>query len=207
MKQKLIIFPFNGNGIEALDCIGDNFDFIGYADDTPEKQKKYDYFEVYPRSIIQKYPEAKVLAVIGSPTNHKIRHEIIASLQVPKERFATLIHPKASISKLAKIGYNTLIMAGVVVTSNAVIGNHVCILPNTVVHHDVSIDDYALLGSNITLAGSVKVGRNCYIGSGSKIIQNTQIGSFSLIGMGTNVLKDIPENSKAVGNPARIISF
>ncbi|TAE18430.1 MAG: acetyltransferase [Bacteroidetes bacterium] len=205
MKKKLIIFPFNGNGLEAFDCLTDEFDFIGYADDTPEKQKKYEHFEVFSREIITQYPEAKILAVLGSPANHRYRHEIIGSLQIPESRFATIVHPKASVAKLAKIGYNTLVMAGVVITSNATIGNHICILPNTVIHHDVTIGDYSLLGSNITLAGSVQIGENCYVGSGTSIIQNTTIGKFSLIGMGSNVLKNVPENSKVVGNPARLI--
>ena len=34
-KQKLVIFPFNGNGIEALDAIDyEQFDFIGFIDDN-----------------------------------------------------------------------------------------------------------------------------------------------------------------------------
>ena len=205
MKKKIIIFPFNGNGLEAYDCLGDAFDLIGYADDTPEKQVKYQHFEVFSRDIIRKYPEAQVLAVVGSPATYKQRKEIIASLNIAEERFARVIHPKASVSSLAKIGYNTLIMAGVAITSNAIVGNHVIILPNTVVHHDVTIGDYCLLGSNITLAGSVKLGENCYIGSKTSIKQNVCVGDFSLIGMGANVLKDIPEHSKAVGNPVRLI--
>jgi len=205
MKKKLIIFPFNSNGLEAFDCLGDEFDLIGYADDTPEKQGKYEYFEVFSRKIIGKYPEAKVLAVVGGPNTYKQRKEIIASLNISEERFAKVIHPKASVSRLATIGYNTLIMAGVVITSNAVIGNHVVILPNSVVHHDVTIGDYCFVGSNVVIAGGVKLGENCFVGSGTNIIQNTHIGSFSLLGMGANVLKNIPEHSKAVGNPARLL--
>ena len=36
--QPLLIFPYNGNGIEALDCIGNAYRFIGFVDDTPEKR-------------------------------------------------------------------------------------------------------------------------------------------------------------------------
>ncbi len=35
--NKLIIFPFNGNGIEAMDCIGNEYELIAFADDTAEK--------------------------------------------------------------------------------------------------------------------------------------------------------------------------
>lgn len=205
-KTKLLIFPYNGNGLEALDCLGDLFEFIGYVDDTPEKQGLNNYGHmVYSRNIFNELPEAKVLAVPGSPTSFKIRNEIILNLKLPAERFATIIHPKASVSSLANIGFNTLIMAGVVITSNASIGNHVCILPNTVIHHDCVIGNYTLIGSNVSIAGSTIVGSNCYIGSGTKIINNVSIGDHSLIGLGSNVIKSVEINSKVVGNPAKNI--
>jgi sugar O-acyltransferase (sialic acid O-acetyltransferase NeuD family) len=205
--DQLLIFPYNGNGLEALSCLGNNFEFIGFVDDTPEKQGKNKLgFDVFERSALQKYPTAKVLAVPGSPTSFHIRKKIIDDLNLPQTRFATVIHPNANISPLAKIGHNVLIMAGVVMTSNTLIGNHICILPNTVIHHDSTVGDYTLIGSNVTIAGNSSVGENCYIGSGTSIINNISVGSKSLIGMGSNVIKPVPENAKAAGNPAKLIN-
>lgn len=204
--KELFIFPFNGNGLEALNCLTEEYRFIGFIDDTPSKQGKHDLgFEVFSRAVIKDFPEAQILAVPGSPQTFIQRHEHIASLQLPIERFATIIHPRASISPISRIGYNVLIMAGVVLTSNCTIGNHVCILPNTVVHHDSVIGDYTLVGSNVTVAGYTTIGKNCYVGSGTSIINGIVIGDYTLIGMGSNVIKSIPANSKIVGNPARAI--
>ena len=36
--RPLLIFPCNGNGLEALDCLGDAYRCVGFVDDTPEKQ-------------------------------------------------------------------------------------------------------------------------------------------------------------------------
>ena len=121
------------------------------------------------------------------------------------DRFATVIHPSARISPLARIGRNVLIMAGVVVTSNAIIGDHVCILPNTVIHHDVVVGDWTLIGSNVSIAGHVRLGRNCYLGSGSRIIDGVEIGERTLIGLGSNVIADVRCDVTVVGNPARPI--
>lgn len=204
--QDLLIFPYNGNGLEALDCLGNDFNFIGFIDDTKEKQG-VDAFgnNVFDRTAFEKYPKAKVLAVPGSPASFKVRKEIIDSLKLKEERFATVIHLNASISKNAKIGKNCLIFAGVVITSNAQIGNHICILPNTVIHHDTDIGDYTLIGSNICIAGYTTVGNNCYIGSGSNIINNISVGNNVLIGMGSNVIKNVSDNSKIAGNPAKAL--
>lgn len=204
--EELLIFPCNGNAVEALGCIGTTYQLIGFVDDNIEKQGLCVHeVPVFSREALTRYPKAKVLAVPGSPVNFKRRREIISSLNLPNERFATIIHPRAYVSGLSTMGCNILLMAGTVITSNAGIGSHVCILPNTVVHHDSTIGDYTLIGSNVTIAGSVRIGENCYVGSGSSIINGIEIGEMSLIGLGSNVIRTLPAFSKAVGNPARQI--
>ena len=202
----LLIFPCNGNGIEALDCLGTDYRMIGFVDDTPEKQGTAPFgHRVLARAALQEHPSAHVLAVPGSPTSFPARRSVIEGLRVPADRYARVIHPMARVSPLAVIGHNVLIMAGVVITSNAVIGNHVCILPNTVVHHDAVIGDWTLIGSNVTVAGSVSIGQNCYIGSGTSIINGIGIGDGALVGLGSTVIRSIPAGARVVGNPGRLI--
>lgn len=206
MKTKLLIFPYNGNGLEALECLNEEYDFIGFIDDEPHKLgKKKEGFTVFSRYALKKYPDAKVLAVPGSPISYLKRASVIKSLRITQARFASIIHKSAKVSPFAKIGKNVLIMSGVVITSNAEIGSNVCILPNSVIHHDVKIGDFTLIGSNVTIAGRVVVGKNCYIGSGSSIINDIKVGNKVLVGMASNVISSIKSNSKVVGNPARYI--
>jgi UDP-perosamine 4-acetyltransferase len=206
-KKKLLIFPYNGNGIEALDCIlEEEYDFIGFIDDSLDKLIGKHPHDVFNRDILNQQPETFVLAVPGSPSSYLKREQFIQSLGINKERFITLIHPTASIGKGVKIGFNTLIMAGVVLTSNAIVGNHVCILPNTVIHHDCLINDYSLIGSNVVVAGGTVLGKNCYIGSGSNVFNGIEIGNNSLVGMGSNVIKSISNNLIVAGNPAKNIA-
>lgn len=205
--KKLLIFPFNGNAIEAADCLGGEYELIGFIDDTPAKQGDTAWgVKVYSRAALAEFSDAFVLAVPGSPGSYKKRQEFIDALPVAKERLATVIHPSARIGKQVKIGRNCLIMAGVVITSNARIGDHVSILPNTVVHHDAVVNDYSLIGSNVAVAGATTIGRNCYIGSGTNIINGISIGDFSLVGLGSNVIKSIPAHSVAAGNPAKLLN-
>lgn len=206
IPRPLLIFPCNGNGIEALSCLGKNYRFLGFVDDNRDKQGTDVHgYSVSDRSVLLDSPTAQVLAVPGSPSSYPIRRQVIEGLNVELNRFATVIHPSASISPLARIGRNVLIMAGAVITSNAVIGDHVCILPNTVIHHDAVVGAWSLLGSNITIAGGTVVGENCYIGSGTSVMNGLLIGDGALVGLGSTVIHSVPAGSRIAGNPARLI--
>lgn len=204
--QPLLIFPCNGNAIEALDCLGEAYRFVGFVDDTPEKQRNGAVgHPVLPRSAFEEQSSCRVLAVPGSPSSYTVRKSLIEGLGIDIGRYARVIHPSAQISSNATIGYNVLVMAGVVVTSNAIIGNHVCLLPNAVVHHDSKVGDWSLIGTNVAIAGGVDIGENCFIGSGSSISNGVRIGDRALIGLGSTVIRDIPTDAVAAGNPARIL--
>ncbi len=200
----LLIFPYNGNGLEALDCLGSSFRLLGFVDDAPERQGDSGHgHAVFPRAALQQWPQAQVLAVPGSPTSFPLRRAVIEALGIEPSRFARVIHPTARISPLATIGHNVLIMAGVVVTSNATIGNHVCVLPNSVIHHDASVGAWTLIGSNVTVAGGTNVGENCYVGSGSSLMNGISLGAGTLVGLGSNVIRSTQAGSRIAGNPAR----
>jgi sugar O-acyltransferase (sialic acid O-acetyltransferase NeuD family) len=199
----LLIFPCNGNGLEALDCLGQAWHCAGFVDDTPQKQASGAFgYPVLPRAAFADLADARVLAVPGGPTSYRSRRQLIEDLDIPPERFARVVHPAASVSPRATLGHNVLVMAGVVVTSNAVIGSHVCLLPNTVVHHDSVIGDWSLVGSNVTIAGGVVIGQNCYVATGSSIRHGIHIGEGALVGIGSNVIRDVTAAARVAGNPA-----
>jgi sugar O-acyltransferase (sialic acid O-acetyltransferase NeuD family) len=204
--QKLLIFPYSGTGIEALDCLGDEWDCIGFiTDDESQIGKELFNIKVYSRKALEDFPEAMILAVNGSPTSYLNRQKVIKALNIPSNRFARVIHKNASVSKLASIGYNVLIMAGAVITANAEIANHVIILPNSVVHHDSIIEEYTLVAGNVIVAGNVTIGRNCYLGAGSSIKNGISIHPNSLIGIGANVIQTTSESCVLIGNPAKVL--
>jgi sugar O-acyltransferase (sialic acid O-acetyltransferase NeuD family) len=206
VAAKLLIFPCNGNAVEALDCLGAAFELNGFIDDTPAKQAGLCHgLPVFGREALRRWPEMMVLAVPGSPNSYRARRKLIESLGVTPDRFARVIHPAAHVSALAHFGHNVLVMAGVVVTSNAVIGDHVCLLPNTVVHHDSCVGAYSLVGANVSIAGKVSIGENCYIGSGSSLMNGITIGAGALVGLGSTVIRDVPPGARVAGNPARLL--
>lgn len=53
--------------------------------------------------------------------------------------------------------------------------------------------------------GCIEIGNNVFIGSNTTILYDVKIGSKVIIGAGSLVNRDIPDNSVAVGSPARVI--
>jgi sugar O-acyltransferase (sialic acid O-acetyltransferase NeuD family) len=203
----LILFPHCGNTLEALDCLGERYSLLGFIDDAPGRQGVDIHgHPVFSREALLTFPDARVLAAPGSPESFLARRKIIDSLGLGMDRFATVVHPSARVSRLATIGHNVLIMAGAVITSNARIGNHVCVLPNSVIHHDAIVGDWSLIGSNVTLAGGVVIGENCYVASGTNVTNGARIGDRTLLGLGANVITSFPSEVCVAGNPARVLA-
>lgn len=55
------------------------------------------------------------------------------------------------------------------------------------------------------MAKPIKVGNNVWFGGNVTVLPNVTIGDNCVIGAGSVVTKDIPNNSLAVGNPAKVI--
>lgn len=83
-----------------------------------------------------------------------------------------------------------------------VIGDDVTLAPRV---HILAHDASTKLHLNYTKVGKVTIGDRVFIGAGTIVLPGVVIGSDVVIGAGSVVARDIPSNSVAVGNPARVV--
>lgn len=136
--------------------------------------------------------------------NNQVRKKIANSF---KANFIMTIHPNAIVSKFAKVGNGTQIMAAAVVNSDAVIGEHCIINTGAIIEHDCILEDYVHISPNATLGGNVTIGELSQVGIGATIIQNIIIGKNVMIGAGAVIIENIPDNAIVVGVPGKVVKY
>ena len=159
----------------------------------------------------------------------KVQNADLAMSQVlelfapPTPLFSIDIHPTAIIDKTAIIGNGTRIGAGSYIGPKVQLGENVTIYPNVTILDECTIGKNTVIAAQTGIAGSTKIGENCMIGgqvgfAGHLIIGNNvkiggqvgisghlKIGNNVEIAGGSGVIKDIPDNIKVMGYPAKSI--
>ncbi len=145
-------------------------------------------------------------AAVVAIGDNRVRLEHAREVRRAGLALASAIHPTAVIAYSAKVGQGVVICMGAAICAEAVVGDLAIINTGAVVDHECNIGPAAHVCPNATLAGRVEVGEGAFIGIGASIIQCIRLGDWSTIGAGAVVIEDIPNDTTAVGVPARILA-
>ncbi len=89
--------------------------------------------------------------------------------------------------------------------SNTVIGRNTFLDNQIHIAHNVKIGDNGIIAGQVGIAGSSVIGKNVKIGGQAGISGHLKIGDNVEIAGGSGVIKNVPDNSKVMGYPAKNI--
>ncbi len=161
-----------------------------FPSDTTAQVREYDpkYFSNTPL----------VIAIGDNATRRKLSKKITHPL-------ATLVHPDSFISPSAQLGKGTVVLPGALVHTKAHIGNHVILNSRSIIEHHCVMEDFVHIAPGVILCGNCSVGESSMIGAGSILLPGISVGKNCVVGAGSVVSQEVPDHSRAVGSPARIL--
>ena len=155
--------------------------------------------------FLKEYNDENIVVAIG---DNNIRVEVFELLlKNTKNKAISLIHPKAEISKSAKISKKGVyIHSNTFVWTKACVDSYTIISPNAMVSHHAKIKQGCLISANAMVGSYVTINDQVLVGINSGIISKSiQIGKYSIIGGQSFITKDIPEREVWAGVPAKKI--
>jgi len=211
MPTPLILIGAGGFARETIELVrainreAPAWELVGLLDDDPELRGRelLGVPVLGPCESIAEHPRAAVVACVASPQDPLRRLRLVARLGLRPDRFATLIHPRATIAHSATIGPGSVLHANCVLTADVEVGPHVAVMPAVVLTHDDKIEDGVTFGAGAKVSGGVTVEAGAYVGTGALLREHISVGSGAVVGMGAIVTKPVPRGEVWYGSPAR----
>ena len=210
----VVILGAGGNSLGIIDAIAaanalspdrPRYRIEGILDDIDANQGR----SVLGCTVIGRIAEAPRLAGcqfvngISSIASFRRIPEIVARTGLARERFETIVHPRATVAASARVGRGSVILAGSVICPEAEVGDHVIILQNSTVNHHSVVGDFTTLSAGVTILGYIEIGANAFIGGGTTIVPSLKVGAGTIVGAGSVVVRELAAGRVYAGNPAR----
>lgn len=189
--------------IEEINDIKMQYNLIGLIDDNEKLLDSYvlGYKVIGNMKYLNKYSIDNNICGVIAIANPSVRQRIAEKLV--KIKWINLIHPKAIISKYAKIGVGNIICAGTIINPNFTIGDHCHINIGCTLGHDITVREYVTLMPGCRISGNVVLKSKSTIGSGAVILQGLLVEEDVIIGAAALLNRNTIKGNTYIGIPAR----
>ena len=199
MSKKVIIIGGEGNGGVIAACIEDNrrrfgdleWEVAGFVND-------------YETQVCG-YPEYHFMWGIHMIGRNILTEKTFRRVNIPRERFATIVHKTAFVADSAILEPGAFVMSNCYVGAQARIGQCSLMMANSLVGHNTTVGPLCHFSVGSITSSYITIGLCSDVTLGAKVIEKVKIGNFAVAGAGSLVTRDIPDYEIHVGTPARFM--
>ena len=129
--------------------------------------------------------KGEFLVTVGQIKTAEIRRKIHDQLIALGAKFATVVSPRAHVSRHAKVGAGTIIMHDVLVQAAAHVGAYCIVNDKALIEHDGFVGDLCHVATGAIVNGGSRVEAGSFIGSNAVLQQNCLVPANSVVGAGS----------------------
>lgn len=177
MKEKIILIGGGGHCKSCIDVIEQegNYEIFGILDkEELVGQKILNYDFIGTDADIYQFVEKgySFLITVGQIKTPSVRKKIFSVLNKNSARIATVISPRAYVSKHATVGIGTIIMHDALINASVSIGENCIINSKALVEHDSVIEDFCHISTSAVINGGTIVKEGTFFGSNTVSKEN-----------------------------------
>lgn len=213
LNKPLIIIGGAGHGCVIEACVNDNrnrfgdleWEVKGFCNDFDTEVDGYPVLGKLadiPRLLAEGYYFAWGIHLVG---NTYKTAEIFESIDIPDDRWATIIHKTAFVDSSVLLEPGVFVMYNAYIAPRTKIGKCSMIKSNTNIGHDVVIGAVSHVAMGAIVVSCAELGYCSMIAVGATALAHTRIGKYSLLGAGSLLTKNIPDGDVFVGTPAKFL--
>ena len=152
------------------------------------------------RRLADRLRDVPVLIVPDAPA---VRRRLAAYYLSLGYRPASLVSPRAIVSKSATIGPGTVVQSCCHISTSVRIGDFVKVNAAANLMHDSVVGNFTTVAPNAVILGRVSVGAGSYVGANATLLPDVDVGEEAIVGAGAVVTRDVAAGAVVVGNPAQ----
>ena len=213
INKPLVIIGGAGHGSVIEACVSDNrtrfsnleWEVKGYCNDYDKEVDGYPVLgkiSDIPRLLDEGYYFAWGIHLIGR--NVKTA-ELFKSIDIPDDRWATIVHDTAFVSQSVILEPGVFVMANAYIAPRTKIGKCTMIKANTNIGHDVIIGPISHVAMGAIIVSCVELGYCSNIAVGATVLAHCKIGDYAMLGASSLATHDVPAKEIHVGLPAKYL--
>lgn len=213
INKPVVIIGGAGHGCIIEACIKDNrsryndleWDIAGYCNDYDSEVDGYPVLgkiKDIPELLKKGFYFAWGIHLIGK--NHTTA-KLFENLDIPDNRWATIIHRTAFIDDSVVLEPGVFVMYNAYIAPRTHIGKCTMIKANTNIGHDVNIGAICHIAMGSTIVSCVNIGYCSDVAVGATVLAYNNIGDYSMLAAAGLATHPIPCEEIYAGSPARFL--